>query len=129
MKIVHPEGHFVLKPEHTGEIWVAGSGKCQGYSNSPELTLKQFRARLVDDTPYDDGYLRTGDTLQFGGGLVLEFLARISHEQIDGTSARAMKPANGFDLRQDHLLLDILEGAELADSLGRCSGRMPQIAV
>src|ERR1022692_3114280 len=61
LKIVDPEGHFALKPERTGEIWVAGSGKCQGYWNNPELTLKQFRARLVDDTPYDDGYLRTGD--------------------------------------------------------------------
>ena len=56
-----PEGHFPLKPEHIGEIWVAGSGKCPGYWNNPELTLKQFRARLVDDTPYDEGYLRTGD--------------------------------------------------------------------
>src|SRR5579863_7184803 len=61
VKIVDPEGHFPLKPGRIGEIWVAGSGKCQGYWNNPELTLKQFRARLVDDTPYDDGYLRTGD--------------------------------------------------------------------
>jgi thioester reductase-like protein len=61
VKIVDPEGHFALKPEQTGEIWVAGTGKCLGYWNNPELTLKQFRARLVDDTPYDDGYLRTGD--------------------------------------------------------------------
>jgi thioester reductase-like protein len=61
VKIVDPEGHFPLKPERIGEIWVAGSGKCQGYWNNPELTLKQFRARLADDTPYDDGYLRTGD--------------------------------------------------------------------
>jgi thioester reductase-like protein len=61
IKIVDPEGHFPLKPERVGEIWVAGSGKCSGYWNNPELTLKQFRARLVDDTPYDEGYLRTGD--------------------------------------------------------------------
>src|ERR1700729_1087172 len=61
VKIVDPEGHFALKPGQIGEIWVAGSGKGQGYWNNPELTLKQFRARLVDDTPYDDGYLRTGD--------------------------------------------------------------------
>ena len=61
VKIVDPEGHFALKPERIGEIWVAGSGKCQGYWNNPELTLKQFRARLVDDSPYDEGYLRTGD--------------------------------------------------------------------
>ncbi len=61
VKIVEPEAHFALKPGRIGEIWVAGSGKCQGYWNNPELTLKQFRARLVDDSPYDDGYLRTGD--------------------------------------------------------------------
>src|ERR1700677_4364570 len=60
LKIVDPEGHFALKPGRIGEIWVAGSGKCQGYWNNPELTLKQFRARLVDDAPYDDRYLRTG---------------------------------------------------------------------
>src|SRR5271165_1935720 len=68
LKIVDPEGHFALKPEHTGEIWVAGSGKCLGYWNNPEATLKQFRARLVDDTPYDDGYLRTGDIGFFHDG-------------------------------------------------------------
>ena len=61
VKIVDPEGHFALTPGRVGEIWVAGSGKCLGYWNNPELTLKQFRARIVDDTPYDDGYLRTGD--------------------------------------------------------------------
>jgi thioester reductase-like protein len=61
VKIVDPEGHFVLKPGRIGEIWLAGSGKCRGYWNNMELTLKQFRARLVDDTPYDDGFLRTGD--------------------------------------------------------------------
>jgi thioester reductase-like protein len=68
VKIVDPEGHFALKPERIGEIWVAGSGKCQGYWNNPELTLKQFRARLVDDSPYDEGYLRTGDMGFFHNG-------------------------------------------------------------
>src|SRR5579862_58825 len=68
VKIVDPEGHFPLKPERTGEIWVAGGGKCRGYWNNPELTLKQFRARLVDDTPYDEGYLRTGDIGFFHAG-------------------------------------------------------------
>ena len=61
VKIVEPEQHFALEPGRIGEIWLAGSGKCLGYWNNPELTLKQFRARLVDDSPYDDGYLRTGD--------------------------------------------------------------------
>jgi len=61
VKIVDPEQHVALTPGHVGEIWISGIGKCQGYWNNPELTLKQFRARLVDDSPYDDGYLRTGD--------------------------------------------------------------------
>jgi thioester reductase-like protein len=61
VKIVDPEQHVALTPGHVGEIWIAGNGKCKGYWNNPELTLKQFRARLVDDSPYDDGYLRTGD--------------------------------------------------------------------
>jgi thioester reductase-like protein len=61
VKIVDPEQHVALPPGQIGEIWIAGEGKCLGYWNNPELTLKQFRARLVDDSPYDDGYLRTGD--------------------------------------------------------------------
>jgi len=61
VKIVEPELHAALKPGQIGEIWLAGTGKCIGYWNNPELTLRQFRARLVDDSPYDDGYLRTGD--------------------------------------------------------------------
>jgi thioester reductase-like protein len=68
IKIVDPDQHNVLKPGLVGEIWLAGSGKCQGYWNNPELTLKQFRARLVDDTPYDDGFLRTGDMGFFHNG-------------------------------------------------------------
>ncbi len=61
VRIVDPDQHVALVPGHVGEIWIAGLGKCLGYWNNPELTLKQFRARLVDDSPYDDGYLRTGD--------------------------------------------------------------------
>lgn len=68
VKIVDPEQHVALQPGHIGEIWIAGSGKCLGYWNNPELTLKQFRARLVDDSPYDDGYLRTGDMGFFHDG-------------------------------------------------------------
>ena len=68
VKIVDPERHVALKAGLIGEIWVAGSGKCLGYWNNSELTLKQFRARLVDDSPYDDGYLRTGDMGFFHDG-------------------------------------------------------------
>ncbi len=68
VKIVDAEQHVALTPGHIGEIWIAGSGKCLGYWNNPERTLKQFRARLVDDSPYDDGYLRTGDMGFFHDG-------------------------------------------------------------
>ncbi len=68
VKIVEPEQHFALPPGQVGEIWIAGEGKCLGYWNNPELTLKQFHARLVDDSPYDDGYLRTGDMGFFHDG-------------------------------------------------------------
>ena len=61
IKIVDPEKHAALEPGQIGEIWIAGGSKCLGYWNNPELTLKLFHARLVDDSPYDDGYLRTGD--------------------------------------------------------------------
>jgi thioester reductase-like protein len=61
VKIVDPEKHVDLEPGRIGEIWIAGGSKCLGCWNNPELTLKLFHARLVDDSPYDDGYLRTGD--------------------------------------------------------------------
>src|SRR5580692_3371271 len=37
VKIVDPEGHFPLKPERTGEIWVAGGGKCRGYWRTGDI--------------------------------------------------------------------------------------------
>src|SRR5271168_4706529 len=61
VKIVDPEKHVALESGRIGEIWIAGASKCPGFWNNPELTLKLFHARLVDDSPYDDGYLRTGD--------------------------------------------------------------------
>ncbi len=68
VRIVDPEKHVALEPGRIGEIWIAGGSKCLGYWNNPELTLKLFHARLVDDSPYDDGYLRTGDMGFFQGG-------------------------------------------------------------
>jgi thioester reductase-like protein len=61
VKIVDPEKHVALDSGRIGEIWISGGSKCPGFWNNPELTLKLFHARLVDDSPYDDGYLRTGD--------------------------------------------------------------------
>jgi len=68
VKIVDPEKHIALEPGRIGEIWIAGGSKCLGCWNNPELTLKLFHARLVDDSPYDDGYLRTGDMGFFHNG-------------------------------------------------------------
>jgi thioester reductase-like protein len=68
VKIVDPEKHIALEPGQIGEIWIAGGSKCLGCWNNPELTLKLFHARLVDDSPYDDGYLRTGDMGFFHDG-------------------------------------------------------------
>jgi thioester reductase-like protein len=61
VRIVDPEKHVALDSGRIGEIWIAGGSKCPGFWNNPELTQKLFHARLVDDSPYDDGYLRTGD--------------------------------------------------------------------
>ncbi|HME34257.1 MAG TPA: thioester reductase domain-containing protein [Candidatus Sulfotelmatobacter sp.] len=68
VKIVDPERHVALEPGRIGEIWIAGGSKCPGFWNNPELTLQLFHARLVDDSPYDDGYLRTGDMGFFHAG-------------------------------------------------------------
>ncbi len=68
VRIVDPERHLAPPPGHIGEIWIAGESKCLGYWNNPELTLKMFHARMVDDSPYDDGYLRTGDMGFFHDG-------------------------------------------------------------
>ena len=68
VKIVDPEKHVALDPGRIGEIWIAGGSKCLGCWNNPELTMKLFHARLVDDSPYDDGYLRTGDMGFFHDG-------------------------------------------------------------
>jgi thioester reductase-like protein len=68
VKIVDPEKHVALEPGRIGEIWIAGASKCPGFWNNPELTMKLFHARLVDDSPYDDGYLRTGDMGFFHDG-------------------------------------------------------------
>jgi thioester reductase-like protein len=68
VKIVDPEKHVALEEGRIGEIWIAGGSKCLGCWNNPELTMKLFHARLVDDSPYDDGYLRTGDMGFFHDG-------------------------------------------------------------
>jgi thioester reductase-like protein len=68
VKIVDPEKHAPLPQGQIGEIWVSGKSKCRGYWGNPELTLRMFHARLVDDASHEDGYLRTGDMGFLHGG-------------------------------------------------------------
>jgi thioester reductase-like protein len=68
VKIVDPGKHLPSDPGQIGEIWIAGKSKCLGYWSNPELTLKMFHARLLDASPNDDGYLRTGDMGFFHDG-------------------------------------------------------------
>ena len=67
--------------------------------------------------------LRRQHPLELGGGLVLELLAGVAHQQVDCASPRSVQPADRLDLRQDHLVLDVLERAELANDVGRLLGK------
>ena len=60
--------------------------------------------------------------LELLGGLVLELLAGVADQQVHRASPRAVEPADRVDLRQDHLLLDVFERAELADDVGGLVG-------
>lgn len=68
IKIVDPDKHVALQEGNVGEIWVAGSSKCLGYWNAPEVTQKIFHANIVNESQFDEGYLRTGDLGFIYGG-------------------------------------------------------------
>ncbi len=58
--IVDPDTHTMLPPERTGEIWVAGTGKADGYWGHPDHSKEHFNAQVAD-RPRAGGYMRTGD--------------------------------------------------------------------
>ena len=70
-----------------------------------------------------DRFFDGQDPLELGRGLVLKLLAGVSHQQVDRAAPRSVQPADRLDLRQDHLVLDILERAELANHVGRLLGQ------
>ena len=70
-----------------------------------------------------DRFFDGQDPLELGRGLVLELLAGVSDQQVDGAPPRSVQPADRLDLRQDHLVLDVLERAELANDVGRLLGQ------
>ncbi|HYG63041.1 MAG TPA: AMP-binding protein, partial [Thermoanaerobaculia bacterium] len=56
--IVDPESGAELPPGRVGEVWVAGPSVAAGYWGRPEVTERDFQARLdLGDGPF----LRTGD--------------------------------------------------------------------
>jgi thioester reductase-like protein len=61
VRIVDPETCRALGEKEIGEIWLAGSSKCEGYWNRPELTRELFHGRVADDPEDRRSYLRTGD--------------------------------------------------------------------
>lgn len=60
VRIVDPDTCTPLAEDRVGEIWIASESVGQGYWERPELTEKNFGARLAD-APQDANFLRSGD--------------------------------------------------------------------
>jgi len=61
MEIVNPDNHLPVAACETGEVWLNGKSKAQGYWNNPALTRSVFEARFDSAEPRCPGWLRTGD--------------------------------------------------------------------
>jgi len=61
MQIVNPETLLPAGAGRTGEIWISGRSKTQGYWNNPALTKSVFEARMDSNQHRSERYLRTGD--------------------------------------------------------------------
>ena len=61
IRIVDPETGIEVDPGHTGEIWLAGSGRTMGYWQKPEQNMATFEMRLAQAPEGGRCYLRTGD--------------------------------------------------------------------
>ena len=61
MAIVDPDTLLPVADGRTGEVWLAGSSKTQGYWNRPDLTAAVFDARLDPASGCAESFLRTGD--------------------------------------------------------------------
>ncbi len=61
MRVVDPDSRAALGEKEIGEIWLAGTSRCQGYWNRPELTREAFHASISNEPGNDRPYHRTGD--------------------------------------------------------------------
>jgi len=61
VRVVNPNSGAMLGERQTGEVWVAGKSKCQGYWNRPELTRQVFENAVSNDLQDRNRYLRSGD--------------------------------------------------------------------
>jgi acyl-CoA synthetase (AMP-forming)/AMP-acid ligase II/acyl carrier protein len=59
VKIVDPQTHAELAPDHVGEIWIHGGSVARGYWNKPSVNQEIFQARLLAGE--SGNFLRTGD--------------------------------------------------------------------
>lgn len=64
--IVNPETCTPAAHAEVGEIWVSGPSVAQGYWRQPELTARNFQARLAGEGERD--WMRTGDLGFFAEG-------------------------------------------------------------
>lgn len=63
LRIVDPRTRQELPDHAIGEVWLRGPSVGSGYWNLPELSVRNFQARLAGDDSTDSGagWLRTGD--------------------------------------------------------------------
>jgi thioester reductase-like protein len=61
MEIVDPDNHLPVGAGKTGEVWLSGKSKAQGYWNNPVKTKTVFEARMDSNQYRSARYLRTGD--------------------------------------------------------------------
>ena len=59
--VVDPESRQICPPGRIGEVWISGPSVASGYWERPEVTARDFSARLEGDQEGDGHYLRTGD--------------------------------------------------------------------
>lgn len=61
LRIVDPKTKMEVTTGHSGEIWVNGAAKADGYWRKPDATHETFEAKLINAAGDPGTFLRTGD--------------------------------------------------------------------